>query len=207
MSAAMQTLLAYRDDGPVESLRGRRLPLSLAPLPATVGAVAPLLVVLFVVDADNWQLPTGLAVLWLLVLGMLGAARDLSGRIDWLVPPLLRLAEYVAIARLAFLSDPRALPAAYALVAALAYHHYDVVYRLRHQKRPPARWVGLMGGGWSVRLVYVWCVCVADVARPGLFVAAAVLGAAFVAESVVGWVRYETRERPSTFEQQSEETE
>jgi hypothetical protein len=188
-------------------VRDRHLPLSLPPLPATVAAVAPLLVVLFVVSGDDWELPTGLAVLWFLVLGTLGASRDLSARLDWLVPPLLRLAEYVAIARLAFLSDHHALPAAYALIAALAYHHYDVVYRLRHQRRTPARWVGLVGGGWFVRLAYVWCVCAAGVSQPGLFAAAAVLGAAFVVESVVGWTRFETRERPSTFEQSSEETE
>ena len=207
MSAALQTLLAYRDDGPIETVRDRHLPFSLPPLPATLVGVVPLLVVLFVVSGDDWELPTGLAVLWFLVLGTLGASRELSARLDWLVPPLLRLAEYVAIARLAFLSDHHALPAAYALIAALAYHHYDVVYRLRHQRRTPARWVGLVGGGWFVRLAYVWCVCAAGVALPGLFAAAAVLGVAFAVESVIGWTRFETRERPSTFEQSTEETE
>src|SRR4029079_18371821 len=100
------TLLAYRDDGPIETVRDRHLPLSLSPLPATLAAVAPLLVVLFVVSGDDWELPTGLAVLWFLVLSTLGASRDLSARLDWLVPPLLRVGGDGPFARLGFFRPP-----------------------------------------------------------------------------------------------------
>ncbi|NED89642.1 CDP-alcohol phosphatidyltransferase family protein, partial [Streptomyces sp. SID11233] len=56
----------------------------------------------------------------------LAVARPLKGALDWLVPPFLRAAEYGTILLLAARSDPHgALPAAFGLVAAVAYHHYD----------------------------------------------------------------------------------
>ncbi|WP_411076004.1 DUF5941 domain-containing protein [Streptomyces sp. cmx-4-7] len=75
-------------------------------------------------------------------------ARPLKGALDWLVPPFFRAAEYTTVLVLAARSDsPGALPAAFGLVAAVAYHHYDTVYRIRGGTgAPPARLVRVTGG-------------------------------------------------------------
>ena len=55
----------------------------------------------------------------------------------WAVPSLVRIGEYATLAWLAATAD--ALPAAFALIAALTFRHYDLVYRLRHRAEvPPA---------------------------------------------------------------------
>ena len=62
----------------------------------------------------------------------LAVARPLKGALDWLVPPVFRAAEYCTVLVLAARADVNgALPAAFGLVAAVAYHHYDTVYRIR----------------------------------------------------------------------------
>ncbi|GHF26946.1 hypothetical protein GCM10010218_04840 [Streptomyces mashuensis] len=75
-------------------------------------------------------------------------AKPLKGPLDWLVPPVFRAAEYVTILVLAARSGaPGALPAAFGLVAAVAYHHYDTVYRIRGGTgAPPHPLVRAIGG-------------------------------------------------------------
>ncbi|MFB6983119.1 DUF5941 domain-containing protein [Streptomyces scopuliridis] len=75
-------------------------------------------------------------------------ARRMGGALDWLIPPVFRAAEYTTILVLAARSDvPGALPAAFGLVAAVAYHHYDTVYRIRGGAgAPPRRLVRTLGG-------------------------------------------------------------
>ena len=64
--------------------------------------------------------------------------RPLKGALDWLVPPLFRAAEYGTVLVLAAKADVNgALPAAFGLVAAVAYHHYDTVYRIRGNAGAP----------------------------------------------------------------------
>ena len=43
--------------------------------------------------------------------------------------------------------------AAFALLCALAFRHYDLVYRLRHRGVAPPRWLDRAGGGWDGRLL------------------------------------------------------
>src|SRR4028118_925571 len=83
------------------------------------------------------------------------AGRSLVGRLDWLVPPLLRTLEYCSIAAVTASVAPQAMPLCYALLAALAFPHYDTFYRLRHRRVPPPDWLRLVGGGWEVRLLVV----------------------------------------------------
>ncbi|MEV1044143.1 DUF5941 domain-containing protein [Streptomyces sp. NPDC049916] len=90
------------------------------------------------------------------VLSGLAVARPLTGALDWLVPPLFRAAEYVTILVLAARSDaPHAVPAAFGLVAAVAYHHYDTVYRIRGGTGAPPRWLVRTIGGHEGRTTLV----------------------------------------------------
>ncbi|CAM5629531.1 CDP-alcohol phosphatidyltransferase family protein OS=Streptomyces alboniger OX=132473 GN=CP975_31200 PE=3 SV=1 [Streptomyces alboniger] len=80
--------------------------------------------------------------------------RPLKGALDWLVPPFFRAAEYGTVLVLAAKADVNgALPAAFGLVAAVAYHHYDTVYRIRGGAGAPPAWLvrtnqGARGRAW-----------------------------------------------------------
>jgi hypothetical protein len=181
----------YRDDGPLldalgTALSGRNR--DRAALPLSTSALLPL-VVLLVVPSD--QAPAALAVaLSLAVLANAQITRTEHGApFDWLVPPLLRLAEYSALLRLTALVAPDAVPACYALLAAVAYHHYDVVYRLRDRNELPPRWLRWLGLGWEGRLLAAALLAHLGVLAPGLIIAAVVLGAVYVIDGVVGWLR------------------
>jgi hypothetical protein len=121
---------------------------------------------------------------------VLGRAGLVEGRLAWMVPPSLRALEYGLLIALAALAEPDALPACFAFVAVLAMHHYDVVYRLRHQRVAPPRWVWAVGGGWETRLALAGVLTLAGVLEWGLVVAAVVLGVVYVAESTASWIRF-----------------
>ncbi|MEU7033321.1 DUF5941 domain-containing protein [Streptomyces sp. NPDC046237] len=95
------------------------------------------------------------AVLYVVVSGSV-VAEPLKGALDWLLPPLFRAAEYGTILILAARSDVNgALPAAYGLVAAVAYHHYDTVYRIRGGTGAPPAWLVRTVGGHEGRTLLV----------------------------------------------------
>jgi hypothetical protein len=82
-------------------------------------------------------------------------ARRLTARLGWLVPPTYHALEYgLAIALAAEVHG--AMPLAFLYLAAVVYHHYDVVYRLRAGVAAP-RWLTVNGAlgfeGRSVILV------------------------------------------------------
>ncbi|WP_103534630.1 DUF5941 domain-containing protein [Streptomyces sp. SM11] len=90
------------------------------------------------------------------LLSGLAVARPLKGALDWLVPPFFRAAEYVTILVLAARSDvPHAVPAAFGLVSAVAYHHYDTVYRIRGGTGAPPLWLVRTIGGHEGRTALV----------------------------------------------------
>ncbi|MEU4173916.1 DUF5941 domain-containing protein [Streptomyces sp. NPDC026589] len=90
------------------------------------------------------------------VLSGLAVARPLKGALDWLAPPFFRAAEYVTILVLAARSDvPHAVPAAFGLVSAVAYHHYDTVYRIRGGTGAPPQWLVRTIGGHEGRTALV----------------------------------------------------
>ncbi|KOX30486.1 MULTISPECIES: DUF5941 domain-containing protein [unclassified Streptomyces] len=95
------------------------------------------------------------AGLYVLFAGV-AVTRPLKGALDWLVPPLFRAAEYTTVLVLAARSDsPGALPAAFGLVAAVAYHHYDTVYRIRGGTGAPPAWLVRVTGGHEGRTLLV----------------------------------------------------
>ncbi|MFF3396615.1 DUF5941 domain-containing protein [Streptomyces sp. NPDC002669] len=95
------------------------------------------------------------AVVYAMLSGM-AVSRPLKGALDWLVPPAFRAAEYCTVLILAARSDvPGALPAAFGLVSAVAYHHYDTVYRIRGGTGAPPRWLVRTIGGHEGRTLVV----------------------------------------------------
>jgi hypothetical protein len=137
---------------------------------------------------------------WLPVLGAVlytltsaaAVTLPLKGSLDWLVPPLLRGAEYGTVLVLAAKADVNgALPAAFGLVAAVAYHHYDTVYRIRGDAGAPPQWLVRTTGGHEGRtlLVTVLAALVAathfKVALTALAVTVALL---VLGESIRFWV-------------------
>jgi hypothetical protein len=207
----MSALRVYRDDGPLAQSVARastavRLPVG--PLVLTVAGAVPLLAALVIWHDELPPAGAGLLAVALLVAAAGAAApRSDRGRLGWLVPPLLRVLEYGVVLRIVAVSEPRALPACYALLGALAFHHYDSVYRLRHQKAEPPTWLRFSSGGWDGRLLVVFAFAAAGALRPTLIILAIVLGVLFVAESVVSWLRFARLEARSVYEDDDVEAE
>lgn len=110
-------------------------------------------------------------------------------RFAWIVPALVRAGEYGVIALLGWLGGRSVLPVIYGLLAAMAFHHYDIVYRLRHQRTPLPAWVGRLGLGWEGRILVLLAAALLDVLLPVATALAIWCGALFVTESVFSWVR------------------
>lgn len=205
-----QTVLGlYRDDGPLARALGQALGarVGLPPIVLALAAAAPLPAVLVLGGEDIPRLAVGIVVAWLVVAGSLSQERPRRDRFTWAVPAVLRLVEYVGLLWLAALAGDAAVPAAFALLAALAFHHYDVVYRLRYQGVAPPPWVGLIAGGWEGRLLVGFGLLAAGALPAGFFVAAALLAIVFVAESAAGWARVARAQRPALYAEEEDEAE
>ena len=125
-------------------------------------------------------------VLALLLAGP-ASAHPHSGRLDWLVPPIMRAIEYGYLATLAFAHDV-SKPLTYAFIGVLAYHHYDTVYRTR-QRLWPAKWVFRAGLGWDGRLLIAAVATLAGVLPLTIAVLTVYLGLLFGVESIYTWTR------------------
>ncbi|MFG2212994.1 DUF5941 domain-containing protein [Streptomyces sp. NPDC048638] len=193
---AAQALADLADSGPLAELiaggaRGRgRAGSFLAPVMAFLSAAVLLVWVIFEGDPASW-LTVGVALCSALLAGA-AVSRPLKGALDWLVPPFFRAGEYTAILVLAARSDaPGALPAAFGLVAAVAYHHYDTVYRIRGGSGAPPRWLVRATGGHEGRVLVV-TVLAAALSPTGFTIAltalAVVLALLVLIESIRFWV-------------------
>ncbi|MGW5104897.1 DUF5941 domain-containing protein [Streptomyces sp. NPDC004100] len=190
---AAQALADLTDSGPLTRLltRGRpgkvRLTV-LAPLCAALGAVV--LVGSAALFGASWTLvvAAGLYVLF----SAEAVERPLKGALDWLVPPFFRAAEYSTVLILAAKADvPGALPAAFGLVAAVAYHHYDTVYRIRGGAGAPPAWLVCATGGQEGRVLLVAVLAALLTASQftvALTVLAVVIALLVLAESIRFWV-------------------
>jgi hypothetical protein len=108
-------------------------------------------------------------------------------RLAWLLPAAVRAGEYGLVLWLGWRAD--ALPSAFALLAALAYRHYDLVYRMRYQRVPPPAWLSVAGLGWDGRAMVLAAAALAGVYGPVATALAAWCAVLFVGESAAGWVR------------------
>lgn len=200
MTTAAATIEAYRDDGPLADALARvAVALRLDAFVLTVAGVVPLVVVLSLAGGTVPSVALGLATGWFVLLAGAAAGRPHDGRLAWLVPPVMRVVEYVTLLRLATLvgaNDRHAEALCFALVAVLAYHHYDTVYRLRQQRLAPPQWLRYAGGGWELRLFAAYALATAGELGAGYVVAAAVLAVVYVVESAVSWVRFSRAARP-----------
>ncbi|MEV4918764.1 DUF5941 domain-containing protein [Streptomyces tirandamycinicus] len=167
----------------------RRLPAFAPPVIALAGAAAVTLTAALTPYGSPW---TAVAALGYALTSGLAVARPLKGALDWLVPPVFRAAEYGTILILAARADvDGALPAAFGLVAAVAYHHYDTVYRIRGGTGAPPHWLVRAAGGHEGRTLAV-ALLAALLGAPQFTIALTVLAVAValvvVAESVRFWV-------------------
>ncbi|HZG05486.1 MAG TPA: DUF5941 domain-containing protein [Streptomyces sp.] len=192
---AARALADLADSGPLAeglaaAFRKLRLPRSAAPVLALLGASVLVVTALRAPVGGPWPL---VAALGYAVLAALAVARPLKGALDWLVPPLFRAAEYTVILVLAARSGANdALPAAFGLVAAVAYHHYDTVYRIRGGTGAPPHWLVRLAGGHEGRVLVITAAAALWAGSQGFTIALTALAGALaltvLAESVRFWV-------------------
>ncbi|MYU24886.1 DUF5941 domain-containing protein [Streptomyces sp. SID8352] len=131
----------------------RRAPSFTAPAVALLGGALVVGTAALTGFGGPWPV---LAALGYVLTSGLAVARPLKGALDWLVPPFLRAAEYGTVLVLAARADvDGALPAAFGLVSAVAYHHYDTVYRIRGDAGAPPHWLVRAIGGQEGRTLLV----------------------------------------------------
>jgi hypothetical protein len=201
------TLELYRDDGPIARALGTMLrPLAEVPqILLVVAGAAPMFVLMALKGDGASHAAAGAVLAWLVLVGGASSGRPPTDRLRWSVAPSLRLAEYAGLLWIGALAGASSQPAAFALLCALAFRHYDLVYRLRHQGVTPPRWVGNLAGGWDGRLVLGYILLVAGALPAGFFVAAGLLAIVFVAESIAGWRRFGRAQQPATYEDEEDE--
>ncbi|WP_369149535.1 DUF5941 domain-containing protein [Streptomyces sp. R44] len=151
---AAQALADLADSGPLAELVGRVWKHHPMRLPFAVAGAALLLATAWVEPFGSW-ITVSAAIVYVLTSGS-AVAKPLKGALDWLVPPVFRAAEYGTVLILAAKADAaHALPAAFGLVAAVAYHHYDTVYRIRGGTGAPPAWLVRVTGGHEGRTLLV----------------------------------------------------
>jgi phosphatidylglycerophosphate synthase len=206
---AARALADLADGGPLtEALTrifrrpARRLPGIAAPALALLGGAAVVVPAALTGLGSPW--PVAGALVYVLT-SALAVARPLKGALDWLVPPFFRAAEYGTVLALAARAEVNGvLPAAFGLVAAVAYHHYDTVYRIRgNAGAPPARLVRAIGGQEGrTLLVTVFAALLTAVQFKVALTALAVLVAVLVlAESIRFWVVSHLRGAPAVHDE------
>ncbi|MFE0047137.1 DUF5941 domain-containing protein [Streptomyces albireticuli] len=191
---AAQALADLTDSGPIARLTGRTLGRTMAagtysaPYWALL-ATAALFVWPLVADTVGTWRAVPQAVVYAILAGV-AVAHPLKGPLDWLVPPVFRAAEYGMILTLAAHSDaPGALPAAFGLVAAVAYHHYDTVYRIRGGTGAPPHWLVRAIGGHEGRVLAV-TIAAALWHGQGFTIALTVLAAAVAITVLIESIRF-----------------
>ncbi|WKX74505.1 DUF5941 domain-containing protein [Streptomyces sp. XD-27] len=183
----------------------RALPGFAAPAVALLGGAAMVAVAAFTPFGGPWPL---LAALGYALAAGLAVARPLKGPLDWLVPPFFRAAEYGTVLVLAAKSDVNgALPAAFGLVAAVAYHHYDTVYRIRGGTGAPPHWLVRVIGGHEGRTLAVAAAAALWQNQGFTFALTALAGAlalAVLSESIRFWVAAHKRGAPAVHDESGE---
>ncbi|GAA2855067.1 hypothetical protein GCM10010517_13170 [Streptosporangium fragile] len=179
-------LLAYRDDGPLVTLLRDKVGPGLPPVPATLAALFAI-----VAMAAAGMLVNGpiliVPALIMLVLVLPSAARSHLGKLDWLVPPLIRGTEFLVVILVGLAAEaPKWL--LFVLLYVVGYHTYDTVYRTR-QSIWPAPWVFQAGLGWELRLLLIGAGAALGVLTWVLAALTLYLGVLFAVESVTSWVR------------------
>jgi len=135
-SVAGYQIAAYRDDGPISLWLGRLVEGRILPVPPVLVGVF-VTVALALLGMGNLSGVLVLTPVEAMLLAGLGSCHPHDGRLDWLVPPLLQVGEYLFLAALAF-TRGISPPLVFALIAAVVLRHLDVAYRARNRIRWPA---------------------------------------------------------------------
>ncbi|MFC8002009.1 DUF5941 domain-containing protein [Streptomyces olivaceus] len=193
---AARALADLADSGPLAETAARRLGATARRLPALAAPGLALLgggavVAAAALTGFGGPWPVAGALVYAAA-SALAVARPLTGALDWLVPPFFRAAEYGTVLALAAKSDVNgALPAAFGLVAAVAYHHYDTVYRIRGGAGAPPRWLVRTVGGHEGRTLVITVLAVlltASQFKVALTACAVAVALVVLAESIRFWV-------------------
>ncbi|WP_181803042.1 DUF5941 domain-containing protein, partial [Streptomyces shenzhenensis] len=188
---AAKALADLADNGPLAGLSARVLRRA-SKLPAVLWTAAgsALLLLAAAIDGPGPVL-VGSAVIYVLISSE-AVVKPLKGALDWLVPPFLRAAEYGTVLILASKAGVNgALPAAFGLVAAVAYHHYDTVYRIRGNAGAPPVWLVRAIGGQEGRVLLVTVLATVLTAaqfKVALTVLAVAVAGLVLVESIRFWV-------------------
>lgn len=194
------SLRAYRDDGVISRVLGDLARGQLPPLLPTLVA-AGLTGVILVIGLTSDDLLALCAPVALLLLAGPSSTHPHNGRLDWLVPPVIRAIEYGYLAVLGFAQGVPS-PLVYTLLAVLVYHHYDTVYRTRQGLWPPD-WVFLAGLGWDGRMLIAALAALIGIPTLGYAFLAVYLGALFGWESVKTWLATERGSAEIDLEQEA----
>jgi phosphatidylglycerophosphate synthase len=182
-AAAPATLATYRDDGPTGWLIRRSPGWAGSALACTAIGVAPWLIALGLVDRHDFGWPMAAALTWLLIWSALGTHVPLTGRFDFTVPTLGFVAEAVGVLRLSAIAGDHDLAAGVALLAVIAVHRYDLVYR----PAPATPSAGRLAGGWQLRSVVAYALAAGRVVMPGYYVTAGFLAALLALAAASAW--------------------
>ncbi|MCW8101461.1 CDP-alcohol phosphatidyltransferase family protein [Streptomyces tauricus] len=201
---AMRALADLTDSGPLAELLAR-LPLRGQPAVTRLLALACTVLLMYTAwsDGPGWSVVV-IAVVYVLVSADL-IKRPLAGPLDWLLPPLFRAAEYGTVLVLAAKADVNgALPAAFGLVAAVAYHHYDTVYRIRGNAGAPPHWLVRAIGGHEGRTLLVTVLAAlltAEDFKVALTALAVAVALVVLFESIRYWVTAHRRGAPAVHDE------
>ena len=141
-------------------------------------------------------------VAWFVLVAGLSGGRTGTSRIRWMVPPLLRAGEYAGLLWIGTLAGAASIPAAFALLAALALRQYDIVYGLRYRGAPVSERLGVLVGGWDGRLALACVLLIAGALPAGFYVLAAIIAVVFCAAAIHDWSR---ARMPVTFHDELED--
>jgi phosphatidylglycerophosphate synthase len=180
------TMSSDRDDGVIAQSLGR---LAAGQLPPLLPAAAGVTVTVALATAGlHYGRIMAIAPVAAMLLAGLGRAHPHDGRLDWLVPPLLRAGEYIYLAAMGIAAAvPR--PVIFALIGAVVVHHYDVACRVRlsHGLAPSARAVKA-GLGWEGRMLVIAVGAMLGIAPFAYAVLAAYVWILFGWEASTAWL-------------------
>ena len=176
-------IAACRDDGPAARLAGRLVRGQLMPLPPALAGLSAI-VLLAALGLGNLTGVLLLAPVAAMLLAAPGAGHPHDGRLDWLVPLMLLVGQYIFLVALG-LSGGVPGPVMFGMISVVALRQLDVARRASQQAAWPAQPSGL---GWDGRIVLVGLAAVLGFVTFAYLALTAYLGLLLCRVSVSGWL-------------------